>query len=71
MGRGRLDGLEGEISGDAPAHEVGYRGGERVEGVEDDCQRESANDCVGLGDLGALLKVVENWVLGQLLKMSE
>jgi hypothetical protein len=34
--------------------------------MEDDNEEETAEDCVGLGDLGALLEIVENGVLGQL-----
>lgn len=66
MGGGRLDGLEGEVRGEGPADEIGDGGGEGVDGVEDGQEQQGAEDGVCLGDLGALLEVVEDGVLCEL-----
>jgi hypothetical protein len=71
MGRGRLDSLEGEVSGKTPSDEIRHGGGEGVERVENDDEDETTNNSVGLGDLSALLEGVEDGILGELRSVSE
>ena len=66
VGRGRLDGFEGEIGGEGPADEVGDDCGERVDEVEESEEGDDAEDRVGLGYLCALLNVAEDRVLCEL-----
>jgi hypothetical protein len=66
LGRGRLDGFEGEIRGEGPADEIGDERGEGVDKVEKDEERGGANNGVRFGDLGALLERVEDRIFRQL-----
>jgi len=61
-----LDRLEGEISGEEPANEVGHGLGERVEGKKESGEGNDTNDSVGFRDLCLLLEAVQNRVLGEL-----
>lgn len=61
-----LDGLEGEVGGEAPADEVGDGCGEGVDEVEGGEEGEGAEDCVDLGDVRAALEGDEHGVLVEL-----
>lgn len=67
VGGGGLDGLEGEISWESPADEIGDGLRGSVEGMENDDEDDEANGGVDLGDLSSLLKVVESGELCELL----
>ncbi len=57
---------EGQVGGDTPTHKVGYRSSKGVERVKKDKKQQSANDAVRLGNLSALLEIVQDRVLGKL-----
>lgn len=62
----RLDGLEGQVSRQTPANEVGDGVGEGVEQEEEAKEDNGAERCVAFGDLGALLERVRDRVFREL-----
>lgn len=68
VGLRRLNGQDGKISGESPADEVGDGLGKakHIEEDEKDRGETKGDDTVGLGDLGLLLKLTEDWVLVKL-----
>lgn len=58
--------MQGEVSGNDEAGEVGQELAAEVEDDEEEVQGGKANDGVDLGYRSLLLKVVESWVLGEL-----
>lgn len=54
---GALDGLDGEVRGEAPAEEVRDGLREGVDGVQDEEEGDAAEEGVGLWDLGRLFEV--------------
>jgi hypothetical protein len=67
MGTGAFNSLEGQVGGDTPTHKVGYRSSKGVERVKEDKKQQSTNNGVRLGNLGALLEIVQDWILGKLM----
>jgi len=67
-----LERLEGQVSGQGPANEVGDRGSERVEEVKEGANSDAANEEIALGELQALLGVIHDRIFRQLLvKLSD
>lgn len=62
----RLERLEGEISRKAPANEIRDGSSECVEKMEDEEERDSANNEPRLGDLRTLLQVVQRGIFCEL-----
>lgn len=58
--------LDGEVGGQEPAEEVGDRGREGVDRVEEEDEGDAAEEGIALWDLRALLKGVESRVLCEL-----
>lgn len=54
---GALDGLDGEVRGEAPAEEVRDGLREGVDGVQDEEEGDAAEEGVGFGDLRRLFEV--------------
>ena len=65
---GGLEGLDGEVGREEPAEEVGDRGREGVDRVQDKEQGNTSKEGVRLGHLRALLELREGGVLGELRK---
>jgi hypothetical protein len=61
-----LESLEGQEGGESPTEEVGNGGSERVEGVENEEERDRADDDVSLGDLSALLESLQGRIVVEL-----
>ena len=59
---------QGVVAGDNKASEVGEELTTQVENNEEEVESAESDDGVGLGDTGRLLEVLENGVLGQLLR---
>jgi hypothetical protein len=63
---GALKSLEGKVGGETEPNEVGDGCGEGVEKVKEKEKRGATEDNVGFWDLGALLEVDEDGILGEL-----
>lgn len=59
---GTFNSLEGKVSGNTPSYKVGHRSGKGIERVKENEKHHCANYTVRLGDLGALLKIVQDWI---------
>lgn len=66
MSRRGFEGLEGEIGRETPADKIGDGCSEGVDGVKNRNEEEGTEDSIGLGDLCALLEVLENWIFVEL-----
>jgi hypothetical protein len=64
--RGRLERLERQKGGEGPTKEVRNGGGERVEGMENEEERDRADDDVSLGHLSALLESLQGGIVVEL-----
>lgn len=61
-----LEGLERQESGETPTDEIRNGSGERVEGVEDEEERDGADDDVSLGHLSALFEGFQGGIVVEL-----
>lgn len=61
-----LEGLERQVSGESPTEEIRNGGSERVEGVENEEERDGADDDVSLGNLSTLLEGLQSGVVVEL-----
>jgi len=63
---GCFKGLERQVSGKGPAHEVGHGACKGVEHVEEGYEGDTAENSISFWDLGALLESVEDGIFREL-----
>jgi len=61
-----LERLEGQVGGKTPTEEIGNRGSERVEDMEEEKKTDGTNDHVGFGNLSSFFQRLQHGVVVEL-----